>query len=223
MNNTKKPFSFSLGMMIVCLMLVLAGCSTNADSKAGKGTNAAGENNASAANNAALTTENESKTLTMAYTWNPAGVDPHGDDSWDVMRSGAGETLIKLNEQLQPAAWLAKEWKQEDANTWTLKLENNVTFHDGKKMDAESVKASLLRSIENSHLAKDLLLVKDIEVVAPDELKIITTQPNSAIISSLADPSTIILDVGSMKEAGLPGHDGSFQNQAVYERRIACC
>lgn len=123
MNNTKKPFSFSLGMMIVCLMLVLAGCSTNADSNTGKGTNAAGENNASAAN----------KTLTMAYTWNPAGVDPHGDDSWDVMRSGAGETLIKLNEQLQPAAWLAKEWKQEDANTWTLKLENNVTFHDGKR------------------------------------------------------------------------------------------
>ncbi|MGG4147003.1 ABC transporter substrate-binding protein [Paenibacillus algorifonticola] len=202
MNNTKKPLSLSLGMMIVCLMLVLAGCSTNTVQNAAKGTNAASENNAAAAN----------KKLIMAYTWNPAGVDPHGDDSWDVMRSGAGETLIKLNEQLQPSAWLAKEWKQEDANTWTFKLETGVTFHDGKKMDAESVKASLLRSIESSHLAKDLLLVKDIEVLAPDELKIITTQPNSAIISSLADPSTIILDVDSMEEAGsYPAMTGAFK------------
>ncbi|KAF6609739.1 ABC transporter substrate-binding protein, partial [Paenibacillus sp. EKM208P] len=99
--------------------------------------------------------------------------------NWDVMRSGAGETLVRLNEKLEPVAWLAKEWKQDSPTVWTFSLQDKVTFHNGKSMDAASVKASLLRSIEKSHLAKDLLNVKSIDVSGPLALKITTNQPNA--------------------------------------------
>jgi peptide/nickel transport system substrate-binding protein len=139
------------------------------------------------------------QTLTMAYTWNPGGLDPHGRDSWFVMRSGIGETLIRLNEQLQPTSWLAKEWKQKNEKTWLLKLQENVTFHNGKVVDAESVKNSLQRTLAENQKAKDLLQIESIEVTNPYEIKIITKKPNPALIPNLADPSTIILDVSDIK------------------------
>jgi peptide/nickel transport system substrate-binding protein len=139
------------------------------------------------------------QTLTMAYTWNPGGLDPHSRDSWFVMRSGVGETLIRLNEQLQPTTWLAKEWEQKDEKTWLFKLQNNVAFHNGKVMDAESVKNSLQRTLAENPKAKDLLQIESIVVMNPHELKIITKKQNPALIANLADPSTIILDVSDIK------------------------
>ncbi|MFP3123420.1 ABC transporter substrate-binding protein [Ectobacillus funiculus] len=153
-----------------------------------------------------------SKTLTMAFAWSPASLDPHGSDSWEIMRSGVGETLVKLNEQLEPKPWLAKEWKQENETTWVFTLQENVRFHNGKKMDAESVKNSLLRSIEKDQKAKDLLQVKSIEVLAPNQLKIVTDQPNAALIPHLADPSTIIVDTETIEnKLSYPALTGAFK------------
>lgn len=144
-------------------------------------------------------TTSTDQTLTMAYSWNPGGLDPHSSDSWFVMRSGVAETLIKLNEQLQPTSWLAKEWKQTNENTWRLELHKNVTFHNGKAMTADSVKNSLQRTLVENQKANDLLQIESIEVTNPYEIKIITKKPNPALIHNLADPSTIILDVSDIK------------------------
>lgn len=205
-SNRKKPSWFvGTGVLLLLAVMALAGCSTTNKTveSSGKGENASTQQ------------AKTDKKLVMAYTWKPSGVDPHGDNSWDVMRSGAGETLIRLNEKLEPVAWLAKEWKQDSPTVWTFSLRDKVTFHDGKSMDAEKVKASLLRSIEKSHLAKDLLDVKSIDVAGPLALKITTNQPNAALVSNLADPSTIVLDVASMKdEQSYPAMTGAFKIKA---------
>ncbi|WP_332630541.1 ABC transporter substrate-binding protein [Halalkalibacter flavus] len=152
------------------------------------------------------------KTMTVAFPWSPASLDPHGSDSWEVMRSGTGETLIRLNDQLEPTPWLAKEWKRENETTWIFMLEEQVRFHNGNMMDANSVKGSLLRSLEKNQRANDLLQIEEIEVLAADELKIVTSIPNSALIAHLADPSTMIVDVTSMEEANIfPALTGAFK------------
>ncbi|WP_209121223.1 ABC transporter substrate-binding protein [Alkalihalobacillus sp. BA299] len=185
-----------IGMTLFILILVLAGCSGTSE-KTVQETEA---------------TDPKNQTLTMAYTWNPAGLDVHGSDSWHIMRSGAAETLIGLNEQLEPIPWLAKEWHQEEDTVWMLKLEENVMFHNGDKMDAESVKASLLRSLEINQRANDLLDVQSIEVVGPSEIKIVTNNPNATLIPHLADPSTIILDVTTIDEVDTyPALTGPFK------------
>ncbi len=152
-------------------------------------------------------------TLEVAFPWSPPGLDPHhsGRNSWDVMRSGAGETLIKLDETLQPTPWLAQDWQQEDENTWIFNLQENVLFHNGSEMDATSVKDSLERSIEMNPRANDLLLIETIEVIDEHELKIKTAQLNSALISHLADPSFIIVDVTTIdEEKNYPDLTGAF-------------
>lgn len=140
---------FVLWLAFIVFILVLTGCT---------GTN---ENPPKEASTDKVSS---GQTLTMAYTWNPGGLDPHGRDSLFVMRSGVGETLIKLNKQLEPKPWLAKEWKQVDETTWLFKLQEHVTFHNGKGMDAERVKHSLLRTLDKNQKAKDLLQIESIEV-----------------------------------------------------------
>lgn len=151
------------------------------------------------------------KKMTLAFPWSPQSLDPHGSDSWEVMRTGTGETLVKLDEDLQVNPWLAKEWTQEDATTWRFKLEENVSFHNGKAMDASSVKNSLLRSIEKDPKVKDLLNIETIEVVSAHELKIVTVQANAALIPHLADPSTMIADVSTIDDENrYPALTGAF-------------
>ncbi|ERN51426.1 ABC transporter substrate-binding protein [Alkalihalophilus marmarensis] len=139
--------------------------------------------------------ESESKTFNVAFTWSPANLDPHGSEGWEVMRAGIAETLIMLDENLEPSPWLAKNWEQEDSQTFILYLQENVLFHNGTKMNAERVKASLERSLEMNQRAKDLLQLDLIEVLDDHSLKLVTKEPNAALIAHLADPSTIIADV----------------------------
>ena len=157
--------------------------------------------------------EGAKETLTVAFPWSPPGLDPHqsGRNSWDVMRSGAGETLIKLDEMLQPVSWLAKSWEQEDENTWLFTIQENVLFHNATKLDAEAVKNSLERSIELNPRANDLLLIDTIEVLDEHKLKMTTVQSNSALISHLADPSFIIVDVKTIDDKdAYPALTGAF-------------
>lgn len=188
MKNTKTISA--LWIALLSLIFLMTGCAPSGEKTQETG---AGEEHAADRTSG-------SKTLTLAFPWSPAGLDPHSEDSWEVMRSGTAETLIKLNEELEPTSWLAKEWTREDENTWLLKLEENVTFHNGKVMDAASVKASLERSMGKSQRAKDLLQIESMDVLSKDELKLVTKHPNSALIAHLADPVAIILDVSTIEE-----------------------
>lgn len=198
--SKNKQYALVNWMAAFVFSLLLVGCSSSTEQATGKDNK---EATADAASN---------KTLTVAFTWSPANLDPHGSDSWEVMRSGTGETLIRLNEKLEPKPWLAKEWKQENETTWIFTLEENVRFHNGKSMDAESVKKSLLRSMQKDQKAKDLLQIRSIEVLNQNQLKIVTEQPNAALIAHLADPSTIIVDTETIENKNsYPALTGAFK------------
>lgn len=160
---------------------------------------------------AATSKEETDKTATLAFSWSPSGLDPHSGDSWEIMRSGTAETLIKLSEDLTPTPWLAKSWEQVDDTTWLFQLQENVTFHNGKAMDATSVMNSLQHAIDNNQGTKDLLKIKSMEVVSESELKIETKEINAALISNLADPGTTIVDVDSLdNKDGYPAFTGAY-------------
>lgn len=198
--SKNKQHALVTWMAAFVFSLLLVGCASSTEQ-------ATGENKKEV-----LTDTASNKTLTVAFTWSPASLDPHGNDSWEVMRSGTGETLVQLNEQLEPKPWLAKEWKQENEITWVFTLEENVRFHNGKKMNAESVKDSLLRSIQKNQKTKDLLRVKSIEVLTPNQLKIVTEHPNAALVAHLADPSTIIVDPETIENKNsYPALTGAFK------------
>lgn len=192
MSNLIAQKNVKMWLFFAVVFLVLVGCTENSE----KTTNQK---------------ETVDKKATLAFSWSPGSLDPHGNDSWEVMRSGAAETLIKLNEDLETAPWLAKSWKQDNDTTWVFQLQDNVKFHNGKVMDATAVKESLQRTIEKNPSMKELLQIKELEAVSANELKIETLQPNAALISHLADPTTIIVDVTTLNEEDkYPAFTGAF-------------
>ncbi len=111
-NRKKRSWFICTGLMLLLAVMALAGCSTTnktADSPS------KGENTSTQQATA-------DKKLVMAYTWKPSGVDPHGDNSWDVMRSGAGETLVRLNEKLEPVAWLVQGMEAGQSHSLDVQL-----------------------------------------------------------------------------------------------------
>ncbi len=51
------------------------------------------------------------------------------------------DTLVNYDENYQPVPGLAKEWTvSDDGLTWTFKLEEGVTWHDGKPFTSKDVK-----------------------------------------------------------------------------------
>ncbi|MBP1715847.1 MAG: extracellular solute-binding protein family 5 [Deltaproteobacteria bacterium] len=59
--------------------------------------------------------------------------------------------LIRLDEKFQPVPYLAKSWEtSSDGLTWTFRLVNNATFHDGKPITSEDVAFSL-ETVKKNH------------------------------------------------------------------------
>ena len=72
-------------------------------------------------------------------------MDPHND--YIVLKAGVVETLVRMDDKLELQPWLASEWESVDASTWRFIIREGVTFHNGAKLDAAAVKASLERGI----------------------------------------------------------------------------
>lgn len=74
-----------------------------------------------------------------------------------VMGLGVGETLMRVAPDMRVAPWIAFQLDQLDALTWRVTLRGDVTFSDGAPVDAEAVKVSLERSLEQQPGAVSLL------------------------------------------------------------------
>lgn len=67
-----------------------------------------------------------------------------------VIKQNVVETLTEIDPktgQIKPR--LATEWKQIDAKTWRFKLREGVKFHDGTPFNAEAVKYSIERTLDD--------------------------------------------------------------------------
>src|SRR5262249_31725997 len=53
------------------------------------------------------------------------------------------DRLVEVQPDMSLKPGLAKSWSQVDPLTWEFKLQESVTFHDGKPMTAADVKASI--------------------------------------------------------------------------------
>ena len=53
------------------------------------------------------------QTVTIGYTQFPINIDPADEyNGWFTIRYGVGETLFKMNDQLEPEPWLAEKMEQ---------------------------------------------------------------------------------------------------------------
>lgn len=160
---------------LVCLFIfLLVGCTANETST--NKTIANGENNS----------------VTILSNFPSETLDPHLN--YTPVKAGITETLVKINEELKLEPWIAEQWKSDDnGKTWTFIIRSNVTFHNGKEVDAQAVKASLERNIQVSESMKNALKIKEIEA-KEQTLTITLEQPLPQFPSELVHPNTAIID-----------------------------
>lgn len=78
-------------------------------------------------------------------------LDPSSEYSNGIMTlQNVYETLTRYNDETEGVdGLLATDWTaSEDGMTWVFQLRDDVTFHDGEKMNAEAVVASIQRTID---------------------------------------------------------------------------
>ena len=122
-------------------------------------------------------------------------VDPHRTyNGWACIRYGIGETLVHYTDTMELEPWLAKSWENDGACTWTITLQDNVTFSSGRKMDGAAVKQCLDHLLEVHDRAPSDTKIVDVQADG-QVLTITTSEPNPALMNYLGDPYGCIIDV----------------------------
>jgi ABC-type transport system substrate-binding protein len=102
------------------------------------------------------------------------------------------DPLVDTDENMQPVPALATEWTMaEDGLSYTFKLREGVTFHDGTAFDAESVKFTfdrLLAKPELQHAAIWLEVLQEVRIDDPFTVTFLLKAPNPGLLSSFGEP-----------------------------------
>lgn len=123
-----------------------------------------------------------------------SNLDPAAEwNGWFDSMFGLGETLFKLDKNMKPQPWLAKSYKYDEqgGQTWTIELRDDVKYTNGEKMTAETVKASLERTLAVCERAKEQLYIDTMDANG-QTLTIKTTQASPALLCELCDPMCVI-------------------------------
>ncbi|MCH4184081.1 MAG: ABC transporter substrate-binding protein [Eggerthellaceae bacterium] len=146
----------------------------------------------------ATSNDNEGTThdlLTIVYNDAPNSFDPANKwDGWYTSCRGLTETLVAFDEQMNLIPCLSTEWTNEDSLTWRFTIRQGVTFHTGRALTPEAVKASLERSITKSSRAASKLNAASIDVEGND-IVITTTKPVATLSGEIVEPVFSIVDV----------------------------
>ncbi|WP_010138468.1 ABC transporter substrate-binding protein [Oceanicola sp. S124] len=112
--------------------------------------------------------------------------------------------------EVEPA--LAESWEiSEDGTTYTFKLREGVTFHDGSAFDAEAVKFNFDRMLKEDHpfhdtgpfpLAFFFSSVEEVTVIDPLTVEFQLNAPYAPFLSNLAYPTGLIVSPAAVEEYG---------------------
>lgn len=117
------------------------------------------------------------------------------------------DSLVVLRPDQSVGPWLATSWEvSSDRRSYTFKLRTDVTFHDGTKFDATSVKVNLDRVARG--IGRPLTALVDIgpyegsEVLAPDTVRITLKEPFTPLLRNLSKTTLAIISPTALEKHG---------------------
>jgi len=189
----------SLACAALILSMPLAGCSTSDVANEAEASTKEAEQGIEEATEV---NEDEEKVLNMALFWLDSNIDPvNGWNGWTLLRTGVGENLINIDENMQFKYSIAEAHTVVDEKTTEFTIREDVYFHNGKKVDAQAVKKSIERTLEKTDRGD---VTFDLESITADgqKLTIVTAEPFPTLINALADTPFIIVDADAATEEG---------------------
>ncbi len=98
------------------------------------------------------------------------------------------DTLTYNDKDMKLTPWLATSWKLVDPTTWQFNLRKGVKFHDGTDFTATDVKFSFERAkSKTSDLKGDISSVKEVKIIDPYTVHIITNGPDPILPNLLTN------------------------------------
>lgn len=97
------------------------------------------------------------------------------------------DSLFYMNENLEPKPWLVKEYKvSDDSLVYTLKLHENVKWHDGNSLTAEDVKFTYEYFIKykKARFTNPASTVKEIKIIDPLTIEMVLETPKPDFLTS---------------------------------------
>ena len=138
--------------------------------------------------------------ITVAMQLEPPHLDPTSAAAGaidSVLYTNVFEGLTRFMGDGSVVPGLAESWEiSEDGLTYTFKLREGVTFHDGTTMDAEDVKFTLDRiNAEDSANAQKALYaaISQVNVIDPQTVEVKLSEPNGNMLSNLAWGDAVIV------------------------------
>ncbi|MFT4190063.1 MAG: ABC transporter substrate-binding protein [Comamonas sp.] len=148
--------------------------------------------------------------LTVGVTLEPPGLDPTTGASAavsEVTLYSIYETLTKFTEAGRAEPLLAESWTvSPDQKTYTFKLRQGVTFHNGEPFNAQAVKFSFERAAAPDSVNKDKAIFANIERIdTPDAATVVLAlrQPNPDLPLLLGQGTAIIVEPKSAATNGV--------------------
>lgn len=115
---------------------------------------------------------------------------------------GMYDSLVTFDKDMNVVPCLATEWNQDDELTWTFKLRDDVTFHNGDKMTAADVVYSIKRVAQSAKNASLFSALADAEAVDDTTVKFTLTEAAPTFLNNLANTASAILPEKYMTENG---------------------
>ena len=138
--------------------------------------------------------------ITVALQLEPPHMDPTSAAAGaidSVLYSNVFEGLTRFMGDGSVVPGLAESWEiSDDGLTYTFKLRDGVTFHDGTTMDAEDVKFSLDRiNAEDSANAQKALYaaISEVNVIDALTVEVKLSEPNGNMLFNLAWGDAVIV------------------------------
>ena len=107
------------------------------------------------------------------------------------------DTLLALDERLQPKPQMVESWKVSDDNlNWTFTLRDGLEWHDGLPVTAEDCVASIRRWSARDGMGQKLMShVSELTAIDAKTFTMTMKEPYGLVIATLAKPSANMLFV----------------------------
>jgi peptide/nickel transport system substrate-binding protein len=147
-------------------------------------------------------TGTEHPPLRVVTSYPIKGLDPVKQGFW-FSEFGCAELLMKWDRDFVVKPWVLKSLEQIDDLNWRLTLRPEVTFQNGKLLDAEALAAMMSRQLELSPRVQSDLPGATVKVTGKFEVVLTTQEPTPTVPNILASESVFpVYDVEVVEAVG---------------------
>jgi peptide/nickel transport system substrate-binding protein len=155
----------------------------------------------------AAATAAQAQTLRVGLAEDPDVLDPTLARTFvgRIVFAALCDKLFDIDEKLNIVPQLATSYAwSADSKALTIKLRNDVTFHDGERLDAAAVKFNIERhkTMAGSNRSGELRPVTGVDVVDPTTVRLNLSAPFSPLLAALADRAGMMVSPKAAQAAG---------------------